>query len=141
MRKIIGATFVSLDGVMQAPGGPTEDPTGGFEHGGWLAPYFDAEAGEAIDRLFKEPFDLLLGRRTYDIFSAYWPYAEGEPGGGIFLGAARRLHDAVERDHGGCNEFSHGVTPWVGRLEAWTTPVAQREKTAVCLPGSKPALR
>ena len=78
MRKIIGAAFVSLDGVMQAPGGPTEDPTGGFDKGGWLAPFFDEETGETIDRIFKEPFDLLLGRRTYDIFAAYWPYAEGE---------------------------------------------------------------
>ena len=78
MRKIIGAAFVSLDGVMQAPGGPSEDWTGGFKHGGWLPALFDDEAGAAIDRLFKEPFDLLLGRRTYDIFAAYWPYAEGD---------------------------------------------------------------
>ncbi|HEY0164671.1 MAG TPA: dihydrofolate reductase family protein [Sphingomicrobium sp.] len=78
MRKIIGATFVSLDGVMQAPGGPTEDPTGGFEKGGWLAGLFDEETGEAIDKAFREPFDLLLGRRTYDIFAAYWPYATGD---------------------------------------------------------------
>ncbi|HEY0165209.1 MAG TPA: dihydrofolate reductase family protein, partial [Sphingomicrobium sp.] len=78
MRKIIGATFVSLDGVMQAPGGPTEDPTGGFEYGGWLAGLFDEEIGEAIDKTFTEPFDLLLGRRTYDIFAAYWPFAEGD---------------------------------------------------------------
>ena len=78
MRKIIGATFVSLDGVMQAPGGPTEDPTGDFEYGGWLAGLFDQETGEAIDKAFTEPFDLLLGRRTYDIFAGYWPYAEGD---------------------------------------------------------------
>jgi dihydrofolate reductase len=86
MRKIIGAAFVSLDGVMQAPGGPTEDYSGGFEHGGWLAGMFDEHAGAVIDRLFKEPFDLLLGRRTYDIFAAYWPYAEGdsEPMGEMF---------------------------------------------------------
>lgn len=86
MRRIIGATFVSLDGVMQAPGGPTEDPTGGFDKGGWLAPFFDEATGDAIDKLFQEPFDLLLGRRTYDIFAAYWPYAEGEskPMGELF---------------------------------------------------------
>jgi len=63
---------------MQAPGTPTEDWTGGFKHGGWLAPLFDEQAGDAVDALFKEPFDLLLGRRTYDIFAAFWPYAEGE---------------------------------------------------------------
>src|SRR5687767_10019738 len=78
MRKIIGAVFVSLDGVMQAPGGPDEDKSGGFEHGGWLEPYFDEAGGEHIDRLFTPPFDLLLGRRTYDIFAAFWPYAEGD---------------------------------------------------------------
>jgi len=78
MRKIIGATFVSLDGVMQAPGGPSEDWTGGFKHGGWLPALFDELVGETIDALFKPPFDLLLGRRTYDIFAAYWPYAEDD---------------------------------------------------------------
>ena len=74
MRKIIAATFVSLDGVMQAPGGPEEDPTGGFDFGGWTFHYFDEVAGAAMNELFSKPFALLLGRRTYDIFAAYWPY-------------------------------------------------------------------
>jgi dihydrofolate reductase len=74
MRKIIAATFVSLDGVMQAPGGPEEDPVGGFKFGGWTFHYFDEVAGGAMEELFSKPFDLLLGRRTYDIFAAYWPY-------------------------------------------------------------------
>ncbi|AZO11919.1 MULTISPECIES: dihydrofolate reductase family protein [unclassified Mesorhizobium] len=74
MRKIIAATFVSLDGVMQAPGGPEEDPVGGFKFGGWTFHYFDEVAGAALDELFSKPFALLLGRRTYDIFAAYWPY-------------------------------------------------------------------
>lgn len=78
MRRIVGAVFVSLDGVIQAPGAPDEDPTGGFELGGWLFNYFDEGVGERIGALFGEPFDLLLGRRTYDIFAAYWPYAEGD---------------------------------------------------------------
>jgi dihydrofolate reductase len=78
MRKLIGAAFVSLDGVMQAPGAPNEDPTGGFELGGWLANYFDDAVGERIDALFAGPFDLLLGRRTFDIFAAYWPFVDGE---------------------------------------------------------------
>lgn len=73
-RKIIGAAFLSLDGVMQAPGGPNEDPSGGFEHGGWLAPIGDEAIEEQIGKLFDGPFDLLLGRRTYDIFASYWPY-------------------------------------------------------------------
>jgi len=78
MRRIIGAAFVSLDGVMQAPGGPSEDPTGGFPHGGWMAGLFDEAVGTRIGRLFGGDFDLLLGRRTYDIFAAYWPFAPDE---------------------------------------------------------------
>ena len=83
MRKIIVGAQVSIDGVMQAPGGPTEDPTKGFKFGGWSMPYFDEVFGEEIDRLFKN-FDLLLGRKTYEIFAAYWPYCEEDaPHGGI----------------------------------------------------------
>src|SRR6266403_4471683 len=84
MRKIIVGAQVSMDGVMQAPGGPTEDPTKGFKFGGWSMPYFDEAAGEEIDRLYKEKFDLLLGRKTYEIFAAYWPYYDDDaPAGGI----------------------------------------------------------
>jgi len=74
MRKIIVATFTSLDGVMQAPGGAQEDPTGGFAFGGWTFPHFDAALGGAMGEIFGRPFDLLLGRKTYEIFAAYWPY-------------------------------------------------------------------
>lgn len=77
MRKVIAATFVSLDGVMQAPGGPEEDPTGGFKHGGWTVNYWDDAMGRAMDKIFGSPFDLLLGRKTYEIFAAHWPYIEG----------------------------------------------------------------
>jgi dihydrofolate reductase len=84
MRKIVVGAMVSMDGVMQAPGGPSEDPTQGFKFGGWVMPYFDQEGGEEIERLFKEKFDLLLGRKTYEIFAAYWPYYdEGDSDGGI----------------------------------------------------------
>lgn len=79
MRKVIVGTFVSLDGVMQAPGGPDEDPTGGFRFGGWVAPHFDEKLGAAVFQLFDGPFDLLLGRRTYDIFAAHWPYQPSDP--------------------------------------------------------------
>ena len=84
MRKIIVGAQVSMDGVMQAPGGPWEDPTQGFKFGGWVMPYFDQVFGEEIGRVFKEKFDLLLGRRTYEIFAAYWPYYdENAPHSGI----------------------------------------------------------
>ena len=76
MRNIIVLTFLSMDGVMQAPGGPKEDPTGGFDFGGWVVPYMDEAFGAEVDKLFGQPFDLLLGRKTYEIFAAYWPYME-----------------------------------------------------------------
>jgi dihydrofolate reductase len=83
MRKIIVGAQVSLDGVMQAPGGKWEDPTGGFELGGWAMPYFDEVAGAEIDRFFHD-CDLLLGRKTYEIFASYWPnYDENGPAGNI----------------------------------------------------------
>lgn len=85
MRKIIVGAFTSLDGVMQAPGGPDEDPVGGFAHGGWFVPFFDAKLGESIDGMLGQPYDLLLGRKTYDIFAAHWPYAgPDDPIGSVF---------------------------------------------------------
>jgi dihydrofolate reductase len=75
MRKLSVNTFMSLDGVMQAPGGPDEDPTGGFTQGGWAVNYFDEEMLEQIARA--DPYELLLGRGTYEIFAAHWPYDEG----------------------------------------------------------------
>ena len=79
MRKVIIGAMVSLDGVMQAPGGPLEDPAMGFNHGGWVAPLVDDVFGEEIGKMLSEPYDLLLGRKTYEIFAAHWPYAEGGP--------------------------------------------------------------
>ncbi|MCF6405053.1 dihydrofolate reductase family protein [Chitinophaga filiformis] len=74
MRKIIVATFTSMDGVLQAPGGPHEDTSGGFKYGGWMFHYTDDQTDNKLGQIMSEPFDLLLGRRTYEIFSAYWPY-------------------------------------------------------------------
>lgn len=74
MRKLIVAEHISLDGVIQAPGGPEEDPSGGFRLGGWTVPYADHAIGEAVQDLLAQPFELLLGRRTYDIWAAYWPH-------------------------------------------------------------------
>jgi dihydrofolate reductase len=76
MRKLIVLSFITLDGVMQAPGGPEEDPTGGFKHGGWVFPHFDDSLGKVMDGQMGHPFDLLLGRRTYEIFAAHWPYVK-----------------------------------------------------------------
>jgi dihydrofolate reductase len=76
MRKLIVNTFVTLDGVMQAPGGPEEDPTGGFAHGGWSFGYWDEAMGGWMDEALSRPFDLLLGRKTYEIFAAHWPHAD-----------------------------------------------------------------
>jgi dihydrofolate reductase len=91
MRKLTGAAFVSLDGVMQAPGGPTEDPTGCFDQGGWVFGIGDAVVDPVLGRLFAPPFALLLGRRTYDIFAAYWPFVDGEIAGmGEALTAAEK---------------------------------------------------
>lgn len=85
MRKIVVGAFVSLDGIMQAPGGPDEDPIGGFKYGGWAAPHFDESMGEAVGEMFTRPFDLLLGRKTYDIFAAHWPYVgPDDPIGPLF---------------------------------------------------------
>jgi dihydrofolate reductase len=90
MRKIIGGVFQSLDGVMQAPGGPPEDPTGGFELGGWSAKFWDGKMEAAMGGIFSAPYDLLLGRKTYEIFAAHWPYVpEENPIGAAFTKAAK----------------------------------------------------
>lgn len=81
MRRLIVLEHLSLDGVMQAPGGPDEDTSGGFAHGGWIAPYSDAILGTALRRQMNMPFDLLLGRRTFEIWAAHWPqHADAWPG-------------------------------------------------------------
>ena len=83
MRKLTGAVFLSLDGVMQAPGGPDEDPTSDFRFGGWVQPFWDENMGP-FEKVITAEYDLLLGKRTYDIFSAYWPYNQDNPIGAKF---------------------------------------------------------
>ncbi len=83
MRKLTGAVFISLDGVMQAPGGPEEDPTSGFSHGGWVQPLWGEQMGP-FEGVIMGDYDLLLGKRTYDIFAAYWPYNRDNPIGEKF---------------------------------------------------------
>jgi dihydrofolate reductase len=89
MREIVVNTFLTLDGVMQAPGGPQEDPTGGFAHGGWSVPYWDDAMGDRMGELMGEPFDLLLGRRTYEIFAAHWPHVTDDPAADALNGATK----------------------------------------------------
>jgi len=89
MRKLIVNTFLTLDGVMQAPGGPEEDPDGNFALGGWSVNYWDDKMGEVMDEWMGQPFDLLLGRKTYEIFAAFWPHASEDQG-------AKPLNDATK---------------------------------------------
>src|ERR1700716_3158556 len=110
MRKINVSAMISMDGVMQAPGGPTEDPTKGFKFGGWEMPYFDQELGKELDRVFKQKFDLLLGRKTYEIFAGYWPYyEENAPHGGI----AKLVKDIKKYDISPSAEVN---TSWQGSV-------------------------
>ncbi|MCW2542353.1 MAG: riboflavin biosynthesis protein RibD [Frankiales bacterium] len=89
MRKLIVSSFLTLDGVVQAPGGPDEDISGGFAHGGWSVNYWDEKMGEVMGAAMSVPFDLVLGRKTYDIFAAHWPHASEEDG-------AKPLNDATK---------------------------------------------
>ncbi|KPN21025.1 dihydrofolate reductase [Xanthomonas sp. Mitacek01] len=99
MRKLIVAAFISLDGVMQAPGGPEEDTSGGFAFGGWTVPHADAGFGAAMSELFAQPFDLVLGRRTWDIFAGHWPRVpeDGGDAGLARLFNATAKHVATHR--------------------------------------------
>src|SRR5215471_2061785 len=83
MRKLIVGAFISLDGVFQAPGGPDEDPDSGFRLGGWATPYDDEAIGQSQQELFEQPFELLLGRRTYDIFASFFPHVGSDAGNPI----------------------------------------------------------
>lgn len=97
MRKIVVLTFMTLDGVMQAPGGPTEDTSGGFRYGGWTVPYFDEVLGEEMGRQMGQPFDLLLGRKTFEIFASYWPDQEEE--GAAINNAVKYVASNTLTDH------------------------------------------
>jgi dihydrofolate reductase len=101
MRKLTVGAFVSLDGVMQAPGGPEEDRTGGFRYGGWILPFQSEATGEAVSALFAKPFDLLLGRTTYDIFAAHWPYIPTDPE----TPGYQEGHASIARPFNACAKF------------------------------------
>ncbi|MFN8015430.1 MAG: dihydrofolate reductase family protein [Acidimicrobiia bacterium] len=97
MRKFVALEFISLDGVVQAPGGEQEDTSNGFEYGGWTYPLSDEFAGEAMSEQMSMPFDLLLGRKTYDIFASYWPFQENQIGN-LFNKAIKYVvsHDTID---------------------------------------------
>jgi dihydrofolate reductase len=95
MRDVVVLTFLSLDGVMQAPGGPEEDPDGGFEHGGWSVGYWDEQLDKAMGESMSPPFDLVLGRKTYEIFAAYWPHAD-EPGAYLLNNATKHVASTLD---------------------------------------------
>ncbi|HEY7629667.1 MAG TPA: dihydrofolate reductase family protein [Thermoleophilaceae bacterium] len=90
MRKLIVFSFLTLDGVMQAPGGPEEDPESGFEHGGWSAGYWDDEIDASMDEAMSKPFDLVLGRKTYEIFAGFWPTTDN-PGADVLNNATKHI--------------------------------------------------
>ncbi|HEY7567452.1 MAG TPA: dihydrofolate reductase family protein [Gemmatimonadaceae bacterium] len=91
MRRLTINTFLTLDGVIQAPGAPDEDTSNGFKHGGWIAKYWDDVMGQIMDQTMRQPFDLLLGRKTYDIFAAYWPSSTQEPVASAFNKATKYI--------------------------------------------------
>ena len=118
MRKLAGAVFVSLDGVMQAPGGPEEDPTGGFRHGGWVQPYWDEDMGP-FEKVIMGEYDLLLGKRTYDIFAGYWPHNQEDPIGAKFQGINKYVltHSGEDLDWENSHRLSGDAADAVAELK------------------------
>ena len=126
MRKLAVLTFVSLDGVMQAPGGPEEDADGGFTLGGWTVPFFDEKGGEIMAEQMGMPFDLLLGRKTYDIFAGYWP-EHGAEGGEPLNNATKYVvsHSPRELPWGPAQLITGDVPPGIRAVEAGDGPMLQ----------------
>ena len=124
MRTIIAITQVTLDGVMQGPGGAEEDPRNGFTLGGWAMPFFDDAGGQAIDEIITSEFDLLLGRRTYEIFAGYWPHHDDNPIGKAFNKATKyvvtRSLDKLDWEHS--QKISDDVVDNLRRLKASDGP-------------------
>ena len=136
MRKIVAGAFVSLDGIMQAPGGPGEDPTGGFRHGGWTVPYWDEPMGRFMDDCFSQPFDLLLGRKTYEIFAAHWPFvAEDDPIGRTFNEVTKYVATSSTAPLGWRNSVAlqGDVATAVARLKQGDGPMLLTQGSSVLL--------
>jgi dihydrofolate reductase len=123
MRRIVGGAFQSMDGVMQAPGGPTEDWTQGFKHGGWSATFWDEAMGAALGGLFGAPFDLLLGRKTYEIFAAHWPFVGADdPIGPAFDKASKYVLTRGKEPLEWANSHRLGSISEVGALKKGEGP-------------------
>lgn len=125
MRKIIVLTFVSLDGVMQAPGGKGEDPSGGFELEGWTVPYFDEELGKEMVKQMGQPFDLLLGKKTYDIFADHWPR---HPEEGVGINKATKYvvsNELVSTDWKETIQIKGDVVAQINKLKQQDGPTLQ----------------
>jgi dihydrofolate reductase len=118
MRKLTGAVFLSLDGVMQAPGGPEEDVTDGFRHGGWVQPYWDEDMGP-FEKVIMGEYDLLLGKRTYDIFAGYWPHNQEDPIGAKFQGINKYVltHSGEDLDWENSHRLSGDAADAVAELK------------------------
>lgn len=119
MRKLKGAVFQSLDGIMQAPGGPEEDPTGGFALGGWSFPFWDGSMESPFGKVIEAEYDLLLGKRTYDIFAAYWPYNQDIPIGARFQRINKYVltHSDEPLEWENSSKLSGGTAEAVGELK------------------------
>lgn len=127
-RKLVVLTFVSLDGVMQAPGGKGEDPSGGFDLEGWTVPFFDEAAGEVMDEQMGMPFDLLLGRKTYDIFASYWPNQSKEDPGAVTLNRAVKYvvtRHPIEKEWEKTMRIANNVPDEIRKLKEADGPMLQ----------------
>jgi dihydrofolate reductase len=124
MRELIANTFVSLDGVMQAPGGPEEDPSGGFTHGGWSFGYWDEQMGAVMGELMAKPFDLVLGRKTYEIFAAHWPYSD-EPAAEALNAATKYVASTTDIELGWATSQRVDVPEGIRALKAQDGPELQ----------------
>ena len=128
MRNIVVLSFISLDGVMQAPGGPEEDTSGGFAYGGWTVPYMDEFSGNMMGEQMSMPFDLLLGRKTYDIFAAYWPkHPEIETVAGPFNTCTKYVvsHQPIELSWKGSELITGDVVAKLKELKGQDGPMLQ----------------
>jgi len=127
MRKLVVNTFLSLDGVMQAPGGAGEDPSGGFDLEGWSVNYWDEAMGQRMAEIMGSPFDLLLGRKTYEIFAAHWPRATDEAAAGPLNNATKYVvTNSLDRADWGPSQIIRGdVIPQLQRLKEQDGPELQ----------------